>query len=209
MRHELVPRTIATVCVVLSLLIAGCQTAPISAAPAIASDETTAYEYIIGPGDSLSIFVWGYEDLSISLPVRPDGRITTRLVEDMPASGKTPTQLARDMEEVYKLFVKNPTVSITVSSFVGNPGQQIRVVGAGSAPRTIPYKHGMTLLDLMIEVGGLGEFANGNRSVLVRNTNEDRVSYSVRVSDLMNKGDITANVPIFPGDVLIIPESWF
>ncbi len=195
--------------IAISLWLSGCQTIPSKNAPRYPAEKLADYEYIIGPGDSLSIFVWGYEDLSITLPVRPDGRITTRLVEDMPASGKTPTQLARDIELVYQQFVKNPTVSITVSFFVGNPTQQVRVVGAGSAPKTVPYKDGMTLLDLMIEVGGLSEFANGNKSVLVRSSDSENVSYKVRVNDLLKKGDISANVRILPGDILIIPESWF
>lgn len=197
---------VATAC--LAALSGGCGTSSAGYAPGLASPGEADYEYVIGAGDSLSIFVWGYEDLSITLPVRPDGKITTRLVEDMQASGKTPTQLARDIEQVYREFVKNPTVSITVSDFVGSPAQQIKVVGGGSKPRTIPYKNGMTLLDLMIEAGGLSEYASGNNSVLVRNESGERVSYKVRVSDLLERGDITANVPIFPGDILIIPESW-
>ncbi len=193
----------------LLLFASACSTRAIEPAPSTALDGAGSYEYVIGPGDSLSIFVWGYEDLSITLPVRPDGKITTRLVEDMPASGKTPTALARDIEEVYREFVKNPTVSITVSGFVGSPSQQIKVVGGGSTPRTIPYKNGMTLLDLMIEAGGLSEFASGNKAVLVRSESEERTSYRVRVRDLLTSGDISANVPIYPGDVLIIPETWF
>jgi len=193
----------------VALVMAGCQTNAPQSAPRTAADIDTGYEYIIGPGDSLSIFVWGYDDLSTTLPVRPDGKITTRLVEDMPASGKTPTELARDIEVVYRQFVKNPTVSVTVSSFVGSPNQQIRVVGGGSAPMTVPYRNGMTLLDLMIEVGGLSEFASGNKAVLVRNENGARRSYTVRLNDLLKRGDIDADVQILPGDILIIPESWF
>jgi len=170
---------------ILMLLLAGCQSTPTAPAPGVDSAKAQNYEYIIGPGDQLSIFVWGYNDLSITLPVRPDGKITTRLVEDMPASGKTPTQLSRDIEDVYREFVKNP------------------------APRTVPFRSGMSLLDLMIEVGGLGEFSQGNKSVLVRTTEEGRVSYGVRLDDLLKKGDISADVPISPGDILIIPESWF
>ncbi len=193
----------------LLALVSGCQTSSIKDAPAALLDDEANYEYVVGSGDSLSIFVWGYEDLSVTVPVRPDGRITTRLVEDMQASGKTPSQLARDIEKVYKQFVKQPTVSITVSGFVGSPSQQIRVVGGGSSLKTIPYKSGMTLLDLMIEVGGLSEFASGNRSVLVRTVETERVSYKVRISDLLMRGDISANVPLYPGDIILIPESRF
>ncbi len=167
-----------------------------------------SYQYIIGPGDTLDIFVWGYEDLSVSLPVRPDGNITTRLVEDMRASGKTPTQLARDIEEKYTKFVKNPTVTVTVDEFVGSPSQQVKVVGGGAAPKTVPYRNNMTLLDVMIEVGGLSKFSNGNKAVLVREVNGERVSYKVKLHNLMKKGDIAANRTVKPGDILIIPESW-
>lgn len=171
--------------------------------------EASVYEYIIGPGDMLDIFVWGYEDLSATLPVRPDGRITTRLIEDLPASGKTPTALARDIEARYKEFVKNPTVSVSVNEFVGSPSQQLKVVGGGAEPQTVPFKNNMTLLDLMIVVGGLSEFSSGNRAVLVRTIGGERKSYKVRLHDLLKKGDISANKRVYPGDILIIPETWF
>jgi len=197
-----------------ALLLSGCATNPTAPDGSEQKGDTGqqdahAYEYIIGPGDSLDIFVWGYEDLTVTLPVRPDGRITTRLVEDMQAAGKTSTELARDIEGAYRGYVKNPTVSVTVSEFVGSPAQQIKVVGGGAKPKTVPYKNSMTLLDLMIEVGGLGEFASGNRATLVRSANGKRESFKVRLNDLLSKGDISANVPLFPGDIIIIPESWF
>jgi len=173
---------------------------------ATSSDE---YKYVIGPGDTLDIFVWGYENLSLSVPVRPDGKITTRLVEDLLASGKTPTDLARELEIKYKLYVKNPTVTVTVNKFVGVPSQQIKVVGGGTTPRTVNYVNGMTVLDVMIEVGGLNKFSSGNKSVLVRTVNGTKKSYRVRLHDLLKKGDITANRDVNPGDILIIPESWF
>ncbi len=176
---------------------------------AAAASDSDAYQYVIGPGDTLDIFVWGYKDLSVSIPVRPDGKITTRLIEDMPASGKTPTQLARDIEVQYKSFVKNPTVTVTVDEFVGSPSQQIKVVGGGAEPKTVPYRNSMTLLDVMIEVGGLGKFSSGNKAVLVRQTNGQRKQYKVRLHDLLKKGDIGANRAVLPGDILIIPESWF
>jgi len=162
------------------------------------SGDDTGYQYIIGPGDTLDVFVWGYEDLSVTVPVRPDGKITTRLVEDMQASGKTPTVLARDIEAKYVTYVKNPTVTVTVNEFVGSPSQQIKVVGGGSQPKTV-----------LIEVGGLSEFSSGNKAVLVRNIEGKQQSYKVRLSDLLERGDINANRPVQPGDIIIIPESWF
>jgi len=170
---------------------------------------TGAYDYVIGPGDTLDIFVWGYSDLSVSLPVRPDGRITTRLVEDLPASGKTPTELAREIESAYEQFVRNPKVTVSVSEFVGSPEQQIKVVGGGAEPQTVPYRNRMTLLDLMIEIGGLAEFASGNRATLVRELQGKRTTQRVRLSDLLDKGDISANQLLMPGDVLIVPQTWF
>ena len=137
------------------------------------------YQYVIGPGDTLDIFVWGYDDLSVEVPVRPDGKITTRLIEDMQASGKTPSQLARDIEKQYVTYVKNPTVTITVNEFVGDTSQQIRVVGGGSEPKTVPYRNNMTVLDVMIEVGGLSEFSSGNKARLVRNVNGKQQSLSL------------------------------
>jgi len=176
---------------------------------AASSGDDSSYQYIIGPGDSLDIFVWGYKDLSATVPVRPDGRITTRLIEDMQASGRTPTDLARDIESKYETFVKNPTVTVTVDEFEGNPTQQIKVVGGGAAPKTVPFRNSMTLLDVMIEVGGLSEFSNGNKAVLVRELNGKQESYKIRLDSLLERGDITANRPVQPGDIIIIPESWF
>jgi polysaccharide export outer membrane protein len=195
-------------------VLAGCTTTPAqradqAARAASAKTGSDAYQYVIGPGDTLDIFVWGYKDLSVSIPVRPDGKITTRLIEDMPASGKTPTQLARDIEVQYKSFVKNPTVTVTVDNFVGSPSQQIKVVGGGAEPKTVPYRNSMTLLDVMIEAGGLGEFSSGNKAVLVRQVNGQRKQFRVRLHDLLKKGDIGANRIVMPGDILIIPESWF
>ena len=200
-------RTALAVCAVGAL--GACATSQQADFEPVQPVDQQAYDYIVGPGDTLDIFVWGYEDLSVKLPVRPDGRITTRLVEDLLASGKTPTVLAREIEEHYKEFVKDPTVTVTVSKFVGSPDQQIKVVGGGAAPQTVPYRNRMTLLDLMIEVGGLEEFASGNRAVLVRVQNGERVSRRVRLTDLLNNGDISANVDLLPGDVLIVPQSWF
>ncbi len=171
--------------------------------------DNTGYKYIIGPGDTLDIFVWGYKDLSVSVPVRPDGKITTRLIEDMQASGRTPTDLARDIEKKYVTYVKNPTVTVTVDKFVGSPSQQIKVVGGGAKPKTVPYRNKMTVLDVMIEVGGLSKFSSGNKAILVRTENGEQQSYKVRLQSLLKGGDIKANRPVKPGDIIIIPESWF
>jgi len=166
-------------------------------------------EYVIGAGDGLQVFVWGHDDLSTSVQVRPDGAISTPLVEDLKAAGKTPTELARSIEEVLSEFVRSPTVTIIVQSFVGEYERQIRVVGQATEPQSLNYRDGMTLLDVMIEVGGLSEFAAGNRAKVVREINGEKVSIVVRLKDLLNKGDIDENIRMMPGDVLIIPESFF
>ncbi len=165
--------------------------------------------YLIGPGDSLSIFVWRNPDLSTSVPVRPDGRITIPLVEDLPASGKTPSQLARDIERELAKYVKDPMVTVMVTGFVGPYSQQVRVVGEAARPQALPYRANMTVLDVMIAVGGLTEFAAGNRARLVRTVEGRQEVIELRLDDLLKDGDISANVAMMPGDTLIIPESWF
>lgn len=202
---------------IFALVLAGCastQPTPSKATKqnvgrVATADPAASYQYVIGPGDTLDVFVWGYKDLSVTVPVRPDGKITTRLVEDMVASGKTPTQLARELETQYQTYVKNPTVTVTVNKFIGAPSQQIKVVGGGTKPRTVPYVNGMTVLDVMIEVGGLKKFSSGNKSVLVRSVGGTKKQYRLRLHDLLKKGDIGANRAVQPGDILIIPESWF
>jgi polysaccharide biosynthesis/export protein len=166
-------------------------------------------EYRIGPGDQLNVFVFNQADLSMAVPVRPDGLISTPLVEDMPAAGKTPSQLARDMEKKLAEYIRSPSVNVIVTGFVGNYGDQVRVVGQAANPQALPYRSGMTLLDVMIAVGGLGEFAAGNRARLIRRVDGKSTETRVRLDDLLNDGDIRANMPIQPGDVLIIPESRF
>lgn len=167
------------------------------------------YNYIIGPGDNVNIFVWRNPEVSQSVPVRPDGKITTPLVEDLQASGKTPTELAREIEQVLGTYIKDPSVTVIVTGFVGPYDQQVRVIGQASQPKALAYREKMTLLDLMIAVGGLTEFAAGNNTVLVRRVNGREMQYLLRIDDLIDKGDISANVPILPGDILIVPESWF
>lgn len=166
-------------------------------------------EYLIGPGDSLQVFVWRNPEISVTVPVRPDGKISTPLVEDMVAVGKTPTQLGRDIEKVLSKYVRTPIVTVIVTNFVGTFGAQIRVVGQAANPKALSYREKMTLLDVMIEVGGLAEFAAGNRATLVRRVNGTQKAFKVRLEDLVKKGDITANVAMQPGDILIIPEARF
>lgn len=166
--------------------------------------------YIIGPQDSLNIFVWRNPDLSQSVTVRPDGRISIPLVEDLLVTGKTPTQLARDVEKELGVFVKDPIVTIIVSGFLGPFNKQIRVVGEATTPMALPFYEGMTLLDLMISVGGVTEFASGNSAKIFRvNDDGKRQEFEARIDDLIKDGDIKANVDMLPGDILIIPESWF
>jgi len=177
--------------------------------PESEQDAEVDFNYVIGSGDTMEIFVWGNEELSTTGVVRPDGKLTTRLVEDLQASGKTSTELARDIEKAYAEYVKDPVVSVIVNGFIGLPDQQVRVVGEATEPTSVPYRKYMTLLDVMIAVGGMTEFAAGNKSVLVRLENGKQVSYGVRLDDLLKDGDISANISMMPGDVLIISESWF
>lgn len=188
----------------------GCSSTP--SYPPVPKDQAKVevdYDYLVGPGDSVEIFVWGNPELSDTFPVRPDGKITTRLVEDIPASGKSPSQLARDIEKAYSEYVKSAVVSVIVNGFVGIPTQQIRVIGEASEPLSVPFKKHMTVLDLMIATGGLTEFADGNKTVLIRRYYGKQEMYGLRLEDLVKDGDITANVTLMPGDIVIIPEAWF
>jgi polysaccharide export outer membrane protein len=157
----------------------------------------------------VQIFVRNEPDLSVTVPVRPDGRISTPLIDDMVAAGKTASQLGKDIAEQLRTYVQDPVVTVMVSSFAGPFDQQVRVVGEATKPQAIPYRANMTVLDVMIEAGGLTEFADGNRAVLVRRTGGSEESYNVRLGDLIKDGDIKANVAVRPGDVIIIPQSWF
>jgi polysaccharide export outer membrane protein len=200
-------RGLAALLMIVTLVLGACATPPDLEGPALSSAGEPSY--LIGPGDSLQVFVWGNTDLTATVPVRPDGKITTPLVEDVQASGKTPTELARDIEQRLSRYVKNPVVTVTVTSFVGSASEQIRVIGQATQPQSIPYRENMSLLDVMITVGGLTEFAAGNRASIVRRVGTEQRSFRVRLNDLINDGDIAANVPMRPGDILIIPESWF
>jgi len=175
-------------------------------APKVAA--TPNYSYIIGPGDQLSIVVWRNPDLSTTVTVRPDGKISVALVDDLPAMGKDPTTLSRDIEKVLSKYVREPIVTVIVTTFVGPYSEQIRVIGEAAHPQALPYKQNMTLLDVMIVVGGITDFADGNNARLLRASDGNRL-YNVRLKDLLRRGDISANVDVKPGDVLIIPQSWF
>lgn len=166
-------------------------------------------QYVIGPGDTMDVVVWGNPDLSSSVVVAPDGTITTPLVEDLPVSGKTNAQVGREIENHLKKYVKSPVVTVLLTGFVGTYDRQIRVIGEATKPQTLQYRQGMTIMDVMIAVGGLTDYASGNSAVLVRHVNGKMKQYNVRLDDLLRDGDISANVPVAPGDVLIIPESFF
>lgn len=182
----------------------------LEAAPSTASTAAEASpDYLIGPLDQLEIFVWRAPELSTNVTVRPDGRISTPLVEDMVAAGKTPSKLSVDLEDALREFVKSPEVTVIVSNFSSTFDQQVRVLGEAQQPIALPYQAGMTVLDVMVSVGGLTEFAAGNKAVLIRGKGADKQSYRVRLDDLLRKGNISANVPVLPGDVILIPESAF
>lgn len=167
------------------------------------------YQYIIGPGDSVNIIVWRNPELSMVVPVRPDGRITGPLIEDMPAVGKSSTNLARDMERALSKYIRDPIVTVLVTGFVGPYNQQIRIIGEAARPQALPYRQDMTLLDVMIAVGGITDFADGNNATILRATGEGSRQYRVRIKDLLKRGDVSANVDVKPGDVVIIPQGWF
>jgi polysaccharide export outer membrane protein len=186
--------------------LAGCATPSYPPAPRAAA--TPDYNYVIGPLDTVNIIVWRNPEISMSVPVRPDGKITTPLVEDLPALGKDSTTLARDIERALSKYIRDPVVTVIVTSFVGPYDQTVRVIGEAARPQTLAYRQNMTVLDVMIAVGGLTDFADGNAATLFR-TAEGGKTYSVRLKDLVKRGDVGANVDVKPGDILIIPQSWF
>lgn len=198
-----------------ALLLGGCaetgSKAQLPPASFVALQEGPGEDYIIGPLDDLTIFVWRNPELGATVQVRPDGRITTPLITDMPAVGKTPSMLAEDIKLALSQYIQEPIVSVIVNKFSGTYSQQVRVVGATEKPASLPYRANMTLLDAMIAVGGLSEYAAGNRARLVRfdKTTGKQKEFAVRIADLLRKGDTRANVLLMPGDVIIIPESAF
>jgi len=208
------PVRLAAMAAAASLMLTGCggsngpQLAPASF---VAMQEGPGEEYVIGPLDKLTVHVWRNDELGAQVQVRPDGRITTPLVADMPAVGKTPTMLAEDIRLHLSQYISEPLVTVIVNEFAGTFSQQIRVVGATEKPASLPYRANMTLLDAMIAVGGLSEFASGNRAKLIRfdKTVGRQREYALRLGDLLKNGESRANVMLAPGDVIIIPESMF
>jgi len=192
----------------VAALTTGCASFSSSDPAAPAAAAGSEYNYRIGPGDVLNIVVWRNPELSMSVPVRPDGKITTPLVEDLPVLGKDSTSLARDIEAALGKFIREPVVTVVVTKFVGPYSEQIRVLGEAATPQILPYVQKMTLLDVMIAVGGITDFADGNDATILR-TGEGNKQYKVRLKDLLKRGDVSANVEMRPGDVLIIPQSWF
>lgn len=186
-------------------VLAGCTTYPLLGT----QGEKIPHDYLIGPGDTLNIIVWRNPEISMSVPVRPDGKITTPLVEDLPASGKTSTELARNIEETLSKYLQQPVVTVVITGFVGPFSEQVRVIGEAAQPQALPYSENMSLMDVMIAVGGLTDFAAGNRARIIRNINGEQQQFRVRLDDLIRDGDISANVPVYQGDVLVIPESYF
>ncbi len=196
--------------IILALTITGSGCTSFSNNPPSATKKPPkTTRYIIGPRDTLKIFVWQHPDISTTVPVQPDGNVTIPLVEDMLASGKTSSQLARDLEKALDKYLKNPVVTVSVTEFIGTYREQIRVVGQATRPQAVSYRNNMTLLDIMIEVGGLTEFAAGNQAKIVRRVNGTLEEFNVRLGDLLKKGDMSVNLKMYPGDILIIPESWF
>lgn len=199
---------VLTICWTASL-VAQENPAPAPASPDPPSSAVpVGSEYIIGPGDSLQVFVWRNEELSATVPVRPDGKISTPLVEDMVAVGKSPSKLARDIEVVLSEYIRSPQVNVIVTNAVSS-FSQIRVLGQVTTPQAVPYREGMTVLDAILAVGGLGEFAAGNRGKIVRLVGGKQQEIKVRIGDLVNDGDVSQNLPLRPGDVLVVPESRF
>jgi polysaccharide export outer membrane protein len=197
-----------------SLALTGCASSSkpeLPSASFVAMQEGPGEEYVIGPLDELTVFIWRNPELGASVQVRPDGRITTPLITDMPAVGKTPSMLAEDIKLQLSQYIQDPLVSVIVNKFAGTFSQQVRIVGATEKPASLPYRANMTLLDAMIAVGGLSEFASGNRAKLVRfdKASGQQKEFSVKLGDLLKKGDSRANVMLMPGDVIIIPESMF
>jgi len=200
-------KLVAACCALLGLLVASCASKP-SIPPAPTEVAVGKYKYLIGAGDTLSLIVWRNPDLSMSVPVRPDGKISLPLVEDLAVAGKDPVMVAREIEGALSKYIRDPVVTVVVTQFAGPYSEQIRVIGQATKPQTLPYRENMTLLDVMIAVGGMTDFADGNRANILR-TSEGNKLYSVRLNDLVRKGDISANVAVRPGDIVIIPESWF
>ena len=194
-------------CIAAAILLSACASSGNQVPAAGCTAPATAdSKYVIGPGDTLNIIVWRNEELSASIPVRPDGRISTPLIDDMVAAGKSPSNLAMDMEAVLSEYLRSPEVSVIVAD--QGAANQIQVIGQIVSPQTLSYRDGLRILDLIVAVGGVTDFAAGNRTNLVRQLESGQIECRIRVDDLL-KGDLTENVRVFPGDVLVIPETRF
>lgn len=203
-RSRLVPLALAAALI-------GCATPPPPPPQVVGLERAIEPAYVIGPGDNLTIFVYRAPELSVDLPVRPDGRISLPLVPDIEATGRTPTELGKDIEERLKEFLIEPNVSVIVRAFVGPTNRRIRVIGEAAQPKALPFREGLTLLDVLIEVGGLTRYAAGNRADIVRREQDTTPAqiFRVRLTDLLRNGDVSQDVPMRPGDTLIIPQGWF
>ena len=201
---------IARIGVVFAVVaVTGCSSTP-TYPPAPDRVAESDWNYKLGPGDSVSVFVWRNPEVSGSFPIRPDGKMTMNLIEDLQASGKTPSQLARDIEKALSKYIQEPIATVIVGGGIGPYSQQIRVLGEAGTPQALGYREGMSLVDVMISVGGLTDFADGNKAYISRIMEDGkRIQLGVRIEDLIRDGDSTANVEIRPGDVLVIPESLF
>jgi len=189
------------------LVLTACATrAPYPPAPQEVQSPDLPYR--IGPLDTVNIVVWRNPDLSSTVTVRPDGLVSIPLAEDVQAAGRSPAQLSRELEKALAKYVRDPVVTVVVTGFQGVYSDQVRIVGEAAKPQAVPYRRNMTILDVMIQVGGLTDFADGNGAVLIRGAEGGR-QYSVRLKDLLKRGDISANVAVMPGDIVIVPQSWF
>ena len=206
MMTKLTKHLVAAGAAACMLILAGCTT-PLP--PSTAAMAPINPDYLIGPGDGVNIIVWRNPEVSMTVPVRPDGKITTPLVEDLPAAGKTSTQLARDIEGALAKFIQQPVVTVIVTNFIGNFTDQIRVIGQAARPQALPYRREMSVMDVVIAVGGVTEFASGNKASIIRTVDGKQEKVPVRLDDLIKDGDISANVMMRPGDILVIPESFF
>lgn len=198
----------ATVFLTTLALLQGCASSSGKFPPAPSVATAQDYSYIVGAGDNINIIVWRNPELSMSVPVRPDGKIATPLIDELLAQGKNPIELAREIEKQLGKYVRDPVVTVIVTGFIGPFSEQIRVIGEAARPQALPYKVNMSVLDVMIAVGGLTDFAAGNEASILRSS-EGGKQYSVRLRDLIKRGDVSANVEMRPGDVLIIPQSFF
>lgn len=204
--NRLPPRWLpALVCLIAVSLSAGCVSAPHYPPAPARVDKSAHPAYLVGPGDVLNVNVWRNPEVSGQVPVRPDGKISTPLVEDLQASGRTTSDIAREVEKALSQYIKNPVVTVSVQTFTGSNSQVIKVVGQATKAQVLPYRENMTLLDVVIAIGGITDFAAGNRATIWRGQKQ----YSVRLEDLVRGGDISANVEMLPGDVLMIPENLF